>query len=76
MSVTPYLIIDGASAAIDWYCDVFDAVEVTRSTGGAGRIAHAELRIGESSIFLGDEHVNYEDIHAPGRIGGPRSTWT
>ena len=32
MSVTPYLIIDGASAAIDWYHDVFDAVEGTRWT--------------------------------------------
>ena len=70
MSVTPYLIIDGASTAIDWYREVFGAVEVTRWTGGAGRIAHAELRIGESAIFLGDEHVNYEDIHAPPRIGG------
>jgi len=70
MSVTPYLIIDGASAAIDWYRDVFGAEEVTRWTGGAGRIAHAELRIGDSAIFLGDEHVNYEDIHAPPRIGG------
>ena len=70
MSVTPYLIIDGASAAIDWYRDVFDAVEVARWTGGAGRIAHAELRIGESAIFLGDEHVNYEDLHAPARVGG------
>ena len=70
MNVTPYMIIDGASAAIDWYREVFGAVEVTRWTGGAGRIAHAEIRIGESSIFLGDEHVNYEDIHAPPRIGG------
>jgi PhnB protein len=70
MTVTPYLIIDGASAAIDWYREVFGAEEVTRWTGGAGRIAHAELRIGESSIFLGDEHVDYEDIHAPPRIGG------
>ena len=70
MRVTPYLIIDGAAAAIDWYRDVFGAVEVTRWTGGAGRIAHAELRIGSSVIFLGDEHVNHEDIHAPPRIGG------
>ena len=68
--VTPYLILDGAEAAIEWYRDVFGAEEVTRMTGGAGRIAHAELRIGASSIFLGDEHVHYEDIHAPPRIGG------
>ena len=68
--VTPYLIVDGAAAAIDWYRDAFGAVEVTRMTGGAGRVAHAEIRIGTSSIFLGDEHVNYEDIHGPHRIGG------
>jgi PhnB protein len=70
MRVTPYLIIDGAATAIEWYREVLGAEEVTRWTGGAGRIAHAELRIGESVIFLGDEHVSYEDIHAPPRIGG------
>ena len=69
-SVTPYLIVDGAAAAIDWYREVFGAAEITRWTGGAGRIAHAELHIGDSAIFLGDEHVQYEDIHAPPRIGG------
>jgi PhnB protein len=68
--LTPYLVIDGAAAAIDWYRAVFGAEEVTRWTGGAGRIAHAELRIGVSAIFLGDEHVRYEGIHAPPRIGG------
>ena len=68
--MTPYLVIDGAAAAIDWYREVFGAEEVSRMTGGAGRIAHAELRIGESAIFLGDEHVHYEEIHAPPRIGG------
>jgi PhnB protein len=59
-----------SAAAIDWYRDVFGAEEVSRMTGGAGRIAHAELRIGSSALFLGDEHVNYEAIHAPPRIGG------
>ncbi|MGH2446816.1 MAG: VOC family protein [Candidatus Limnocylindria bacterium] len=70
MRVTPYLIIDGAAAAIDWYREVFGAEEITRWSGGAGRIAHAELRIGDSAIFIGDEHVTYENIHAPARIGG------
>ena len=68
--VTPYLVVDGAAAAIDWYRGVFGAEEVTRMTGGAGRIGHAEIRIGTSSIYLGDEHVQYEDIHGPRRIGG------
>lgn len=69
-TVTPYLVVDDGAAAIDWYRDVLGAVEVSRMTGGAGRIAHAELHIGPSSIFLGDEHVHYEEIHAPPRIGG------
>ena len=69
-TVTPYLVVDGGAAAIDWYRDVFGAVEVSRMTGGAGRIAHAELRIGPAPVFLGDEHVHYEGIHAPPRIGG------
>lgn len=68
--VTPYLVVDGADAAIAWYRDVFGAVEITRQTGGAGRIAHAELRIGPSSIFLADEHPHYESIVGPARIGG------
>lgn len=68
--VTAYLIVEGAEAAIDWYRDVFRAEEVSRMTGGAGRIAHAEIRIGGSAIFIGDEHVHYEDIHGPMRLGG------
>jgi PhnB protein len=69
-TVTPYLIVDGGAAAIDWYRDVFGAVEVSRAVGAAGRVAHAELRIGASSIFLGDEHPHLEDIFAPARVGG------
>jgi PhnB protein len=68
--VTPYLIIEGAEQAIEWYRDVFGATEVTRMTGGAGRIAHAELRVAGSSIFVADEHPHYESIVGPGRIGG------
>ncbi|HJP71770.1 MAG TPA: VOC family protein [Candidatus Limnocylindria bacterium] len=69
-SITPYLVIDGAAAAIDWYRNVLGAEEISRMTGGAGRIAHAEIRIGGSPIFIGDEHVHYEDIHGPMRVGG------
>jgi PhnB protein len=69
-AVTPYPILDEAAAAIDWYQRVFGATEVTRMTGGAGRIAHAELRIGQSSIFVADEHPHYEGIVGPSRVGG------
>ena len=69
-AVTPYLIVDGAADAIEWYRDVFGAAEVVRWKGAAGRVAHAELRIGDASIFIGDEHPNMEEIFAPPRIGG------
>jgi PhnB protein len=68
--VTPYLIVAGAPDAIAWYVRVLNASEISRATGGAGQVVHAELRIGPSSIFIGDEHVNYEDIHGPMRVGG------
>ena len=69
-SIVPYLVIEGAAAAIDWYRDVLGAVEVDRQVGGAGRVAHAELRIGGSSIYLGEEHPHLEDTFAPPRVGG------
>lgn len=69
-TVTPYLVIEGAAAAIDWYRDVLGAVEISRQVGGAGRVAHAELRIGGSVLFLGEEHPHLEDIFAPARVGG------
>ena len=69
-AVTPYLIVDGAADAIEWYREVFGAVEVTRMTGGAGRIAHAEIRIGEASVFVADEHPHYESIVGPAKVGG------
>ena len=68
--VTPYLVIDGAAAAIDWYREALGAEEVHRMVGGAGRVAHAELRIGDSSVFLGEQHPHLEEIFAPPRVGG------
>lgn len=68
--VTPYLVVDGGHEAIDWYVDVFGAVEVSRATGAAGRVAHAELRLGDTLIYLGDEHLHFEQIFGPIRIGG------
>jgi PhnB protein len=70
MKVVPYLVVDGGHEAIDWYRDVLGAEEVSRMTGAAGRVAHAALRIGDSTIYLGDEHPHLEDIFGPLRIGG------
>ncbi len=54
-SVTPYLIVHNAVAAIDFYKRAFGAIETFRLPGPDGRIGHAELLIGDSPIMLADE---------------------
>ena len=44
--VIPYLSVDGADAAIDFYAKVFGAKERVRMGGPGGKIGHAELEIG------------------------------
>lgn len=53
-TATPYLIIDGASAAIDYYKKAFGAAEVCRMEMPGGKIGHAEIQIGDSHIMLAD----------------------
>jgi PhnB protein len=52
--VTPYLSVDGAADAIDFYRDVLGATERGRMAGPDGKIGHAELTIGDSVIMLSD----------------------
>jgi PhnB protein len=54
-SVTPNLVIKGASKAIDWYKQALGAQELYRMPGPDGRIMHAEIKIGDSVIMLTDE---------------------
>ncbi len=62
-SVTPYLIIDGAAAALDFYKQAFGANETVRMPHGA-RITHAEIVIGNSHVMLADENPDV-GAHAP-----------
>ena len=55
-TITPYLIVDGAARAIDFYKRAFGATETMRMPAPNGRIGHAEVRIGDSAIMLADEH--------------------
>ena len=55
-NVTPYMIIDGAARALDYYKRVFGATERMRMPGPDGKIGHAEISIGDSMIMLADEH--------------------
>lgn len=52
--VIPYLTVDGASDAIDFYCGVLGAKERMRMPGPDGKIGHAELNLGDSVIMLSD----------------------
>ena len=66
--LTPYLIVKGAAAAIDFYERVFGAVEKMRMEDGA-RIGHAELRIGKSAIMLADAYPENR-LLGPRELGG------
>ena len=72
-TVTPHLIMDNAATAIDWYKKALGAEEVSRAPGPGGKIAHAEIRIGNSLIMLNDEMGSGK---SPKTIGGsPVSMW-
>ncbi|MGH7540886.1 MAG: VOC family protein [Gemmatimonadota bacterium] len=67
--VIPYLCVDGASEAIDFYRDVLGATERMRMDGPDGKIGHAELQIGDSVIMLSDEYPEMNQ-RGPKTIGG------
>ena len=68
-SVTPYLIVDGAAEALEFYKTAFGATEVLRVPDPSGRIGHAEIRIGESHVMLADEHPELGQ-RGPKAVGG------
>ncbi len=54
-TATPYLIVSGAADAIEFYKRAFGAVERFRMPHPDGRVGHAEIQIGDSTIMLADE---------------------
>ena len=54
-TVTPYLVIEGASKAIEFYKRAFGAKEIDRSPMPDGTLMHATIRIGDSVIMMSDE---------------------
>ena len=69
-SVTPYLIVDGAAAAIDFYKKAFGAVEIMRFPMGPDKIGHAEIEIGDARIMLADAYPEM-GYHSPGSETSP-----
>jgi PhnB protein len=68
-SVIPYLSVRGAAQAIDFYKKSFGAEEVMRMPMPDGKIAHAELKIGDAHVMLADEAPQM-DHRSPQAIGG------
>ena len=67
--VTPYLAVDDANAAIDFYTTVFGARERMRMDAPGGKVGHAELQFGDSLVMLADEFPEMGN-RSPKSVGG------
>ena len=71
-SVTPYLTVDNGAEALRFYQRAFNAKEVERMEGPQGKIAHAELKIGDSRVMIADEMPGMGN-RSPKALGGSSS---
>lgn len=67
--VYPYLRVRDAGRALDFYKQAFGAEELFRLTEPSGRIGHAEIRIGGTTLMLADEYPEM-NIVGPQTLGG------
>lgn len=67
-TVTPYLVINGASQAIEFYKKAFSAKELDRQALPDGKLMHARLKIGDSMVMMSDE-MQGSDTKAPSTLG-------
>ncbi|KFI06596.1 VOC family protein [Massilia sp. BSC265] len=72
-TITPHLVCAGAADAIAFYERAFGAVEVMRLPAPGGKLAHAEVRIGDSILMLMDEFPDW-DASGPAALGGTSVT--
>jgi uncharacterized glyoxalase superfamily protein PhnB len=63
-SVTPYLIIEGAPKLIAFLKHTFNAEEAARMNGPDGRVAHAEVKIGDSFVMMSDATAEYKPVES------------
>jgi len=69
LELYPYLRVHNTAEAIDFYSRAFDAKELFRLTEPSGRIGHAEIKIGPSTVMLSDEYPEH-GIRGPRSLGG------
>src|SRR3989442_9262963 len=67
-TVTPYLVINGAAKAIEFYKKAFGAKEMNRSPGPGGSVMHAMIRVGDSNVMMSDEFPG-SDTKSPASAG-------
>jgi PhnB protein len=72
-SAQPYLAVDDAAKAIDWYKQAFGATERFRMDGPGGTVGHAELEIGDSVLMLSDPFPQ-ASTKPPKELGGTSSS--
>jgi PhnB protein len=68
-TATPYLIIEGAAGAIEFYKRIFGARVLLSLAEPSGKIGHAEIKIGDSRIMLADEYPQ-TGYRSPQSLGG------
>jgi PhnB protein len=67
--LSPYIVVQGAARAIDFYVHVFGAREDFRLTEPSGKVGHAELVLGDTRLMLADEYPDFGAL-APASVGG------
>lgn len=72
-TVTPYLVVDGAEKAIEFYQKAFGAELVDKAMGPDGKVMNAQMKIGNCMLMLNDEFPDYGAV-GPLKIGGSAVT--
>jgi len=70
-SITPHLVCAGAAKALDFYQKAFGATEVGRLPGPDGRLMHAAMKIGDSTVMLADEMPEWGSLGPKALKGSP-----
>ena len=68
-TITPYLMIRDAAAAIEFYKQAFAATEIMREMDG-DRVRHAEIKIGDSQVMITDESPKFPELRSVQAFGG------
>ena len=72
-SVTPFIVVNNAIKALDFYKKAFDAIEIYKFPTPDGKIMHAMMQIGDSFVMLSDEFLSM-GMRSPTTVGGTSVT--